>query len=336
MIPTSMTSIEISEPGGPEVLVSGERPVPAPGPGEVLVRVEAAGINRPDVMQRRGMYPPPPGAPDTPGLEIAGEIVALGEGPGGLALGELALGEKVCALVSGGGYAEYCVAPAPLCLPVPKGYSAVQAAALPETFFTVWTNVFERGRLQAGEQFLVHGGSSGIGTTAIQLAKHFGATVYATAGSTEKCAACESLGAQSAINYREEDFVERIATLTGGRGVNLILDMVAGDYFARNLQCLDLEGRLVQIALQKGPNVEVSLLPIMLKRLTVTGSTLRPRTVEQKAEIAAGLLEKVWPVLDRGDVKPIVHAEFPLRQASNAHALMDSSAHIGKIMLTVA
>lgn len=331
MIPTTMTAIEISEPGGPEVLVPGQRPVPAPGAGEVLIKVEAAGVNRPDVMQRQGMYPPPPGAPDIPGLEISGEVVVLGEDVSGIALGD-----KVCALVTGGGYAQYCVAATPLCLPIPAGLSAVEAAALPETFFTVWTNVFDRGRLQAGETFLIHGGSSGIGTTAIQLAKHFGATVYATAGSAEKCAACESLGAAAAINYREEDFVERIAELTDGRGVDLIVDMVAGEYFNRNLKCLAVEGRLVQIALQQGPKVSTSLLPIMAKRLTVTGSTLRPRTVEQKAVIAAALREKVWPALEQGSVKPVVHAQFPLERTSEAHALMDSSAHIGKIMLEVA
>ena len=330
MIPTKMTAIEISEPGGPEVLVPGERPVPSPGPEEVLIKVEAAGVNRPDVMQRQGMYPPPPGAPDTPGLEVSGEVVALGPDASGVAVGD-----KVCVLVTGGGYAQYCVAAAPLCMPIPAGFSAVEAAALPETFFTVWTNVFDRGRLQAGETFLIHGGSSGIGTTAIQLAKHFGATVYTTAGSAAKCAACVSLGAAAAINYHEEDFVERVAELTDGRGVDLIVDMVAGDYFNRNIKCLALEGRLVQIALQQGPKVSTSLLPIMANRLTVTGSTLRPRTVEQKAVIAAALREKVWPVLEQGSVKPVIHARFALERTAEAHALMGSSTHIGKIMLEV-
>lgn len=328
-LPKEMTVIEIPEPGGPEALKPGRRPLPAPGRDEVLIKVAAAGVNRPDVMQRKGMYPPPPGAPDTPGLEIAGEVVAAGDGVSGPKPGD-----KVCALVAGGGYAEYCVAPAPLCLPWPKGLDAVAAAALPETFFTVWTNVFDRGGLKSGERFLVHGGSSGIGTTAIQLAKAFGATVYATAGTAEKCKACEDLGADAAINYREEDFVERIEALTEGSGVDLILDMVAGDYLPKNLKCLAVEGRLVQIALQNGPKVEMNLLPVMLKRLTVTGSTLRPRSVAQKAEIAASLEKHVWPLLSRGTVKPVIHATFPLEKAADAHALMESSTHIGKILLT--
>ncbi len=328
-LPDKMTVIEIPEPGGPEALKPARRALPSPGEGEVLVKVTAAGVNRPDVMQRKGMYPPPPGAPDTPGLEIAGEVVAVGEG-----VSSPAAGEQVCALVAGGGYAEFCLASAPLCLPWPEGMTAVEAAALPETFFTVWTNVFDRGRLKSGERFLVHGGTSGIGTTAIQLAKAFGATVYATAGTAEKCEACLKLGADAAINYREEDFVERIDSLTDGKGVDLILDMVAGDYLPRNLKCLAVEGRLVQIALQKGPKVEMNLLPIMLKRLTVTGSTLRPRSVAQKAEIAASLKDKVWPLLEQGKVKPVIHATFPLEKAAEAHALMESSRHIGKILLT--
>lgn len=328
-LPEEMTVIEIPEPGGPEVLTPGRRPLPAPGADEVLVRVAAAGVNRPDVMQRKGMYPPPPGAPDTPGLEIAGEVVVVGDG-----VSSPELGDSVCALVAGGGYAEYCLAPAALCLPWPNGMDAVSAAALPETFFTVWTNVFDRGGLERGERFLVHGGTSGIGTTAIQLAKAFGATVYATAGSAEKCEACKKLGADAAINYREEDFVERIEALTKGKGVNLILDMVAGDYLPRNLKCLAVEGRLVQIALQNGPKVEMNLLPVMLKRLTITGSTLRPRSVAQKAEIAASLKAKVWPLLAEGKVKPVIHATFPLQKAAQAHALMESSKHIGKILLT--
>lgn len=328
-LPDEMIVIEIPEPGGPEVLRPAKRPLPSPGSEEVLVKVAAAGVNRPDVMQRKGMYPPPPGAPDTPGLEIAGEVVAVGE-----AVSSIRVGDRVCALVSGGGYAEFCLAPAALCLPWPKGMDAVSAAALPETFFTVWTNVFDRGRLKKGERFLVHGGSSGIGTTAIQLAKAFGATVYATAGTAEKCKACEKLGADAAINYRQEDFVQRIEALTDGKGVNLILDMVAGDYLPRNLKCLAVEGRLVQIALQNGPKVEMNLLPVMLKRLTITGSTLRPRSVAQKAEIAADLKAKVWPLLAEGKVKPVIHATFPLEKAAEAHALMESSKHIGKILLT--
>ncbi len=328
-LPKEMIVIDIPEPGGPEALKPARRPLPSPGAEEVLVRVTAAGVNRPDVMQRKGMYPPPPGAPDTPGLEIAGEVVAVGSGVSSPGIGEL-----VCALVAGGGYAEYCLAPAALCLPWPDGMNGVSAAALPETFFTVWTNVFDRGGLKSGERFLVHGGSSGIGTTAIQLAKAFGATVYATAGTAEKCTACEKLGADAAINYRQDDFVERIEALTEGKGVDLILDMVAGDYLPRNLKCLAVEGRLVQIALQHGPKVEMNLLPVMLKRLTITGSTLRPRSVSQKAQIAASLKAKVWPLLSKGTVKPVIHATFPLDKAAEAHALMESSRHIGKILLT--
>ena len=330
-IPRRMTAIEISEPGGPGVLVPAEREVPEPGPGEVLVAVEAAGVNRPDVMQRRGLYPPPPGASDIPGLEIAGTVASLGDG-----VDTPAVGSRVCALVSGGGYAEYCTAPAPLCLPVPAGFDVAEAAALPETFFTVWTNVFDRARLAEGESLLVHGGSSGIGTTAIQLARAFGATVYVTAGSKAKCDACLALGADAAIDYRDEDFVERIGALTGGRGVDVVLDMIAGDYLARNLKCLAIEGRLVIIAVQRGPKVEqLNVLPIMLRRLTVTGSTLRPRSVEQKAAIAHALHAKVWPLLAAGTVRPVVHARFPLADAAGAHRLMESSEHVGKIVLKV-
>lgn len=330
-IPARMTAVEIAEPGGPDVLVPVEREVPVPGPGEVLVAVEAAGVNRPDVMQRQGLYPPPPGAPDIPGLEIAGTVVALGDG-----VAAPAIGTRVSALVAGGGYAEYCTAAAPLCLPVPRGLDAVEAAALPETFFTVWTNVFDRARLAPGETMLVHGGSSGIGTTAVQLAKAFGATVYVTAGSKAKCDACLALGADAAIDYRNEDFVERIGALTGGRGVDVVLDMIAGDYLARNIKCLATEGRLVIIAVQHGPKVErFNVLPVMLKRLTVTGSTLRPRTVEQKAAIARSLREKVWPLIEAGTVRPIVHSRFPLADAAGAHRLMESSEHVGKIMLEV-
>jgi len=330
-LPATMNAIDITEPGGPEVLQPRELPVPSPGEGEVLIRVEAAGVNRPDVMQRRGMYPPPPGAPATPGLEVAGTVVAVG--PGGASP---RVGEATCALVTGGGYAEYCLAAAPLCLPVPDGFSMVEAAALPETFYTVWTNVFERGALAEGETLLVHGGTSGIGTTAIQLAVARGASVYATAGSAEKCRACESLGALAAINYREEDFVARIAELTGKRGVDVILDIVGAAYLQRNLECLAVDGRLVIIAVQGGPKTEgFNVLPIMLRRLTVTGSTLRPRTVAEKAKIAESLRDQVWPLLVAGKVRPVVHATFALEQAGQAHALMDSSRHIGKIVLTV-
>jgi len=330
-IPATMPAIEIREPGAPAVLVPTTRPVPQPGAGEVLIRVLAAGVNRPDVMQRKGLYPAPPGASDIPGLEVAGEVVALGA-----ELSAPAPGERVCALVAGGGYAHYCTAPAALCLPWPTGYDAVRAAALPETYFTVWSNVFDRGRLRAGERFLVHGGSSGIGTTAIQLARAFGATAYATAGSAQKCAVCVELGAAAAINYREEDFVARIGQLTGGRGVDLILDMVMGEYLARNLQCLATDGRLVFIAVQGGPKVkELNVLPIMLKRLTVSGSTLRPRSIADKAAIANALRERVWPLLDAGSIAPVVHASFALERAAEAHTLMESSAHVGKIMLTL-
>lgn len=329
-VPDTMTAAEIAHWGGPEVLRACRRPTPRPGPGEVLIKVAAAGVNRPDVMQRKGLYPPPPGAPDIPGLEIAGEVAALGEG-----VHAPAVGESVCALVSGGGYAEYCSAAAALCLPVPRGFGPIEAAALPETFFTVWSNVFERGGLKAGESVLVHGGSSGIGTTAIQLARSFGATVFVTAGSSEKCRFCEQLGAR-AINYREEDFADRIRTLTEGRGVNLILDMIGGPYLQRNLGCLAADGRLVVIAVQGGPKAEINLLPIFLNRLTLTGSTLRPRSVEEKAAIAEALRRNVWPLLESGQVKPVVHSVFSLEEASEAHRLMESSRHIGKIVLSLA
>ena len=328
-IPARMTAIEISEPGGPGVLAPAERDVPRPGPGEVLIAVEAAGVNRPDVMQRKGLYPPPPGASDIPGLEVAGTVVAHGDG-----VAEPAVGARVCALVTGGGYAQYCVAAAPLCLPVPRGLDMAHAAGLPETFFTVWTNVFDRARLAPGESILVHGGSSGIGTTAIQLARAFGATVYVTAGSREKCDRCVALGADAAINYRDEDFVERIGALTGGRGVDVVLDMVAGDYLAKNIKCLATEGRLVIIAVQNGPRVEsFNVLPIMLKRLTVTGSTLRPRSVEEKAVIARALEARVWPLIEAGRVKSVVYSVLPLADAAAAHRLMESGEHIGKIVL---
>jgi putative PIG3 family NAD(P)H quinone oxidoreductase len=328
--PATMTCIEIVAPGGPEVLRPATRPVPAPTEGEVLVKVAAAGVNRPDVLQRKGGYAPPPGASDIPGLELAGTVVALGAGVDGLAVGD-----RVCALVAGGGYAEYCPVPAPLALPLPKGFDMVMAAAVPETTFTVWTNVFERGRLKAGETLLVHGGSSGIGTTAIQLARAFGAAVLTTVGNAEKAAACERLGARLAINYREQDFVEAVREATGGAGVDLVLDMVGGDYIARNLEVLATEGRLVQIAFLQGSQVQFDFLPMMLKRLTITGSTLRPRTVAQKAAIAAALHQQVWPLMAAGTVKPVIHATLPLAEAARAHAMMEESRHIGKIVLTV-
>ncbi|MCU1381900.1 MAG: NAD(P)H-quinone oxidoreductase [Acidobacteria bacterium] len=323
-----MIAIEIREPGEPDVLVPVERPVPVPAAGEVLIRVAAAGINRPDIFQRRGRYAPPPGASDIPGLEVSGVIETLGGG-----VTDWRAGDAVCALLTGGGYAEYCVAPAPQCLPVPRGIDIVTAAAIPETFFTVWTNVFQRGRLAAGESLLVHGGSSGIGTTAIQLAKARGARVFATAGSAEKCAACERLGADHAVNYREADFVAVIRDLTGGRGVDVVLDMVGGDYFARNLDVLAVEGRLVEIATLHGAKAELNIQTIMGRRLTITGSTLRPRPVADKAAIADELHRDVWPLLESGAVKPIVHARFPLRDAAQAHRMMESSAHIGKLVL---
>jgi putative PIG3 family NAD(P)H quinone oxidoreductase len=292
--------------------------------------VAAAGINRPDVLQRQGGYNPPPGASNLPGLEVAGEVVAVGPDTQ-----RWKVGDRVTALVAGGGYAEYCVAPGPQCLPVPGKLDLVHAAAVPETFFTVWTNVFERGRLQAGESFLVHGGSSGIGTTAIQLASHFGARVFTTAGSDEKCSKCKELGAEFAINYRSQDFVQAINDATKGQGVDVILDMVGGDYIAKNLKCLAVEGRLVQIAFLKGPKAELNFANLMVKRQTVTGSTLRPRSVAQKGAIAQALEAKVWPLLAAGKVAPLLHATFPLAQAAEAHRLMESSAHLGKIVLKV-
>jgi putative PIG3 family NAD(P)H quinone oxidoreductase len=323
-------AIEIKEPGGPEVLVPVERPKPVPAAGELLIKVAAAGINRPDVFQRRGRYPPPPGASDIPGLEIAGTVEAIGAG-----VADWPVGSAVCALVAGGGYAEYCTAPAPQCLPVPRGLDFVVAAAIPETFFTVWTNVFERGRLASGESLLVHGGSSGIGTTAIQLARARGARAFATAGSAEKCAACERLGAEQCVNYRDGDFVAAIKSATGGRGVDVILDMVGADYFARNLDVLAVDGRLVEIATLTGVKGEINIQTIMQRRLTITGSTLRARAVAEKGAVAAAVRREVWPLLESGAVKPIVFKTFPLRQAADAHRLMESSAHIGKIVLTV-
>ena len=325
-----MIAIEIRQPGDPDVLVPVERPTPEPADGEVLVKVAAAGVNRPDIFQRRGRYPPPPGASDIPGLEIAGTVERLGPNARGVRVGD-----AVCALVAGGGYAEYCTAPDVQCLPAPRGLDMVGAAAIPETFFTVWHNVFERGRLQAGESLLVHGGSSGIGTTAIQLARARGARVFVTAGSAEKCAACERLGAERAINYRTEDFVAGVRQATGGRGVDLVLDMVGGEYFARNVDALAVEGRLVEIATLVGVKAEINIQTIMQRRLTVTGSTLRARPVADKGAIAAALHAHVWPLLESGAVKPIVFKTFPLRAAAAAHALMESSAHIGKIVLVV-
>jgi NADPH:quinone reductase len=323
-----MIAIEIREPGEPDVLVAVERPNLSPGPGEVLIKVRAAGVNRPDVMQRRGRYPPPPGASDIPGLEVAGTVEAIGDGASGWFSGD-----RICALVAGGGYAEFCLAPSPQCLPIPRGMDFVAAAAIPETFFTVWTNVFERGKLQAGESILIHGGSSGIGTTAIQLARAFEARVFATAGSSDKCAACERLGAERCINYHETDFVEAIRELTGGAGVNVVLDIVGGPYLQKNLEALAVEGRLVQIGVLGGAKTELNVAVIMQKRLTVTGSTLRVRPIADKAAIAAAVREHVWPLLESGAVKPLIYATFPLREAAAAHRLMESSAHIGKIVL---
>ena len=325
-----MIAIEISTPGAPDVLKPVERPDPKPGAGEVLIRVAAAGVNRPDIMQRKGMYPPPHGASDLPGLEVSGTIESVGDGVTGWRTGD-----RVCALVSGGGYATLCVAPAAQCLPVPASVDLVDAAAIPETFCTVWTNVFERGHLQAGETALFHGGSSGIGTTAIQLAKARGARVFATAGSDEKCRACEQLGAERAINYKTEDFVAVIKDVTKGKGVNLILDIIAGDYIARDLVALAIEGRLVIIGLQGGETATFDMRRILGRRLTVTGSTLRPRSVEEKGAIVAALKKEVWPLLESGKVKPLIYKRFPLKDAAAAHALMESSDHIGKIVLTV-
>ena len=323
-----MIAIEISRPGDPDVLVPVERPRPVPASGEVLIRVAAAGVNRPDVFQRRGRYPPPPGASDIPGLEVAGVVEEVGAD-----VRDCRVGDGVCALVAGGGYAEYCVAPSPQCLPIPRGLDYVAAAAMPETFFTVWTNVFERGRLQPNDALLVHGGSSGIGTTAIQLARAFGSRVFATAGSAEKCAACERLGAERAIDYRVEDFVAIVRRLTGDRGVDVVLDMVGGEYFARNIDALATEGRLVEIATLQGVKAELNIQTIMQRRLTITGSTLRARPVADKGAIARALRIRVWPLVEAGAVKPVVHATFPLREAAEAHRVMESSAHIGKLVL---
>lgn len=328
-LPDTMACIEIDGAGGPEVLTPAERPLPRPGEGEILIAVAAAGVNRPDIMQRRGLYPPPADASDLPGLEVAGQVAALGEGVEGWRVGD-----PVCALTNGGGYAAYACAPAGQCLPVPQGLSPVQAASLPETCFTVWTNVFERGALRAGESLLVHGGSSGIGVTAIQMAAARGARVFATAGSPEKCAACESLGAERAVNYREEDFVEVLREATGGAGVDVILDMVGGDYVNRNLGLAAIDGRIVNIAFQQGFETTVNFLPLLTKRLTLTASTLRPRSAADKAAIATALRREVWPLLAKSAMRPVIAASYPLAEAAEAHRLMESSEHIGKIVLT--
>ena len=328
-IPKTMTAIEISEPGGPEVLRPATVDVPKPGPGEVLIQVAAAGVNRPDVIQRQGLYPPPKGASPLPGLEVAGTVVALGDGAD-----NFELGDPVTALLNGGGYAEYATAPAVQCLAVPAGLTMEQAAALPETFFTVWSNLFDRARLQSGETLLVHGGTSGIGTTAIQMATTFGAKVFTTAGSEEKCETCRSLGAARAINYHEEDFVEIINNETP-RGADVILDMVGGDYVQRNIRAAAPDGRIVSIAFLAGSKVELNLMSVMLKRLTLTGSTLRARDSAFKGAIADKLRQQVWPLIEDGRIRPVIDSVFPLDQAVNAHALMESSAHMGKIVLRI-
>ena len=330
-VPTTMKVIEITTPGEPEVLQPADRPTPTAAKGEVLVKVAAAGINRPDCLQRRGRYPVPPGASDIPGLEVSGTVEALGEG-----VASLAVGDKVCALLAGGGYAEYVNVPAEQCLPVPKGLSMVEAASLPETFFTVWSMVWGRGQLAEGETLLVHGGSSGIGVTAIQMARALGHTVIVTAGTDEKCKACLDLGADHAINYKTQDYAAEVKKLTGGRGVDVILDMVAGEYVKRDIEALADDGRIVILALLGGWKGEVPFDPILRRRLTITGGTLRPRPVAFKGEIARDLKARIWPLLESGRIKPVIHATFPLAEAAKAHALMESGAHIGKIVLTVA
>lgn len=325
-----MRAVEITQPGPPEVLKPAERPKPAPQPHEILIKVAAAGVNRPDVMQRTGNYPVPPGASDLPGLEVAGEVVEKGA-----AVTSWKIGDKVCALVHGGGYAEYCVTPDVQALPVPKGLTLIEAASLPETFFTVWGNVYDRGRLAPGETLLVQGGSSGIGVTAIQMATAMGNRVFATAGSDEKCAACLRLGAEKAFNYRTQDWSAEVLAATGGKGVDVILDMVGGDYVPRELKCLADDGRLVFIAFLRGAKTEISIDPVLRRRLTITGSTLRPRTVEFKGYLARNLREKIWPLIEAGKIRPEIYKTFPLEQAAQAHRLMESSAHIGKIVLTL-
>ncbi|WOX07264.1 NAD(P)H-quinone oxidoreductase [Microbulbifer pacificus] len=325
-----MRYIDLPEYGGPEKMQLAEGDAPVAGTGEVLIRVAAAGVNRPDVVQRAGFYPPPPGASPVLGLEVAGEIVAVGEG-----VSRWQVGDRVCALTNGGGYAEFALAPAGQCLPIPQGLNAVEAAALPETFFTVWSNLVHRARLKQGEVLLVHGGSSGIGTAAIQIAANLGVRVFATAGSAEKCAACETLGAERAINYREQDFVAEVLAATNGKGADVILDMVGGDYVDRNIQCAARDGRIVNIAFLAGAKVEVNMLPVMLKRLTLTGSTLRPQPAEVKAAIAQDLEAQVWPLIVAGKIRPQIAATFPLAEVAAAHRLMESSSHIGKIVLEV-
>jgi putative PIG3 family NAD(P)H quinone oxidoreductase len=330
MIPKQMKAVQIAKPGGPEVLVPTERPVPAPKPHEILIRVAAAGVNRPDVLQRSGNYPVPPDASDLPGLEVAGEVAALGS-----SVKAFKPGDKVCALVHGGGYAEYCVAPEVTALPVPKGWSLVEAASLPETFFTVWGNVYDRAKLAPGESLLVQGGTSGIGVTAIQMAKATGNRVFATAGSDEKCAACVRLGADKAINYKTQDFASEIKAATGGKGVDVILDMVGGDYVPKELKILADDGRLVFIAFLRGHKTELDISELMRRRLTISGSTLRPRPVEFKGTIAKSLRAKIWPLIEAGKIKAEIYKTFPLAQAAEAHRLMESSQHIGKLVLTV-
>ena len=325
-----MRVVEISKPGPPEVLVVAERPKPAPVAGEVLIKVAAAGVNRPDVMQRMGNYPPPPGVTDIPGLEVAGTIEQVGAD-----VGDWRVGDRVCALLAGGGYAEYCAVPAPQCLPVPKNLDFVQAAALPETYFTVWTNVFDRGRLKPGESLLVHGGTSGIGTAAIPMAHALGSRVFATAGSAEKCAACERLGAERGVNYKTEDFVAIVKQLTGGKGVDVVLDMVGGDYFPRNIDALATDGRHVSIATLNGMQATFNIFTMMRKRLTLTGSTLCISPVAEKGAIAAALKQHVWPLVEAGTIAPVVHATFPLADAAGAHRLMESGTHVGKLVLVV-
>jgi putative PIG3 family NAD(P)H quinone oxidoreductase len=329
-IPKEMRAIEISKAGGPEVLQLTKRAVPTPGPGEILIRMEAAGVNRPDAAQRAGTYAPPPGASDLPGLEGAGVVAAIGSG-----VSRWAVGDAVCALLPGGGYAEYCTTNQHHALAIPEGMNMVNAAALCETYFTVWTNVFLRGGLTGGEIFLVHGGTSGIGTTAIQLARAFGARVFTTAGSNEKCGICTELGAELAINYKEQDYVEAVRQATGGRGVDLILDMVGGDYIARNIKVLAIDGRLVMIAFLGGPKADINFAQVMMKRLTITGSTLRPQSDQAKAEIAQDLRENVWPLLDAGKIAPVMDSTFNLADASDAHRRLDSPGHVGKIVLKV-
>jgi NADPH:quinone reductase len=329
-LPREMLAVEIAAAGGPEQLKATTRPLPQPGPGEVLVRVAAAGVNRPDVMQRQGRYPPPPGASDLPGMEISGEIVQLGTGVSGLALGD-----QIASLLPGGGYATYAVAAAPLCMPIPAGLTMVEAAAIPETYMTVWTNLFERGGCKSGDTVLIHGGTSGIGTTAIQLAAAWGARVFATAGSPDKARFCEKLGAERGIDYRTEDFVAVIREATGGYGIDVTLDIVAGTYVQRNLDIAAVDGRVVTISMLGGARAEINMNTVLPKRLTLTGSTLRPRTVAQKAAVADAMRRNVWPLLAEGRVKPVIHQTFPLAQAADAHRLMESSNHMGKIVLTM-